>query len=1281
MCPVNKLPNLPGYRIDSVLHESERLQVFRGCRLPKGSPVIIKILRPEMCSSANIARLANEYEMNSRHPIPGVLTPIAFDRRGLALVMKDPGGLSLPAFLQGHMPGVSLLLDLFMQMAGILARIHQRGLIHGDLHPGLFIAAFPEETLAGQNPISDAAGTAPLAAPLLLLAGCGAALDRRQAEGVTGFQGRISGSLAYVSPEHSGRLSSGLDQRSDLYSLGIIAYEMFCRKLPFQADNPFAWMQAHLTRTPLPPARNEPQIPAMISAIIMTLMARNPADRYQDSQDLLEDLQECQRRLEQCQEIAPFVPVRGERPPGEESALRLYGLEQESALLQDLFESVCRDRLKCLVLISGAGGSGKTALVRESLQRRVSREGQFLYCQFNETEPGLSCRDLALNLERLARGSEPPHGQPGPRVLFLDDLQLAQPPVLQLLNGLDGSGSGDGASPGFMVVAAFSPAGEEDEPGLQEALEELGQGFPPPVQIQMEGLDMTAAGTLVAHLLAVPEFRVQQLSRIVHQRTGGNPLALEQLLQYAIQAGMLWVSRERGAWEWEAGGLPDICGEDDLTALLLKRLLSLPPRCHAYMSLAACLNSPFELNLLAALAGEETAEARSALEPALREGLLLEGDPLEKQDPFQRLMLNQQRPGLKSEDPRPDADANWRFAHESIRQAAALLLAEEKKAALHLQIGQLMWQRAGERLEPGDLFQLVDHLNRGRELLTGWPRRLELASWNLEAGRQALNHSMALLAWHYCRTGLELLPAIPGPEQAELHYQLLLAGARSAYISQEHLAARTLLREVKAEAPKGAGASLLYMQMELHAGAGRFDKGLQCGLEALEIMGARLPRQPGKGDLLKEAMLIKWRLRGNKGEKLLAAGGPGEALEKDDPLLRQTLETMFMASCCAGMDHPELQLLLSARAANLSLEKNCGFCAAPAYASAAQVLAAVTGDMEAARRVVALAQKQAGLSGSPAEKCLAAFWAGAFVLPWLAPVRKGLEQLRRCIDSGLETANTVFPGCSFMLLVENTWLAGESLDEALTVCQEAWSYARRHHQLALQSLAGIYRCLFSSLGGGPEWPAEDLNRASTGLGAGPGEDQPPGPRLRWTEGLAGMVRHYFQGEWEQARKCLDQITRSREQGQFQAGHLLAGMEFDLYHGLILAAAWEDLDRSSRNGAMNTLKGIQKAMAGRSDQCPENFLVQKLMIDAEIARLKGQEKRAERAYEQALEEARSRGKHYYTGLAAELAARHYLASGQAEVAGRHIQQAGQAFQAWGAIAKLRQLERVYPGWIS
>jgi energy-coupling factor transporter ATP-binding protein EcfA2 len=221
----------------------------------------------------------------------------------------------------------------------------------------------------------------------------------------------LEGTLAYISPEQTGRMNRALDYRTDFYSLGATLYELFTGVVPFNATEPMELIHCHLAKQPVPPfelmkrAKEQDLIKGVkkaISAIILKLLEKTAEDRYQSLYGLKTDLQECQLALSEGQTLDSFTPAQNDISASFQIPEKLYGREYEIKTLLAAFERVAgsssstrsqtsevsktsevfRDKSE-IMLVAGDSGIGKSALVKEVYKLLTKKRGYFITGKFD----------------------------------------------------------------------------------------------------------------------------------------------------------------------------------------------------------------------------------------------------------------------------------------------------------------------------------------------------------------------------------------------------------------------------------------------------------------------------------------------------------------------------------------------------------------------------------------------------------------------------------------------------------------------------------------------------------------------------------------------------------------------------------------------------------------------------------------------------------------------------------------------------------------------------------
>ncbi|NET61737.1 MAG: serine/threonine protein kinase [Symploca sp. SIO2E6] len=319
---------LDGYQILSAIYNSANSIVYRGIREQDNHAVILKVLKQDYPTPAELTRYKQEYEI-TRHLnlVEGIVKAYSIREyhRGLVIILEDFGGNSLRMLLNDlratqEVMSLEEFLPLAIQVAEILGQIHSRNVIHKDLNPGN-IVLHPE---TGQVKIID----------------FGISTQLTRENPTLKNPNVLEGTLAYISPEQTGRMNRALDYRTDFYSLGASFYELLTGKLPFTTTDVLELVHCHLAKQPVTPHKLNAEIPLAVSAIVMKLMAKTAEERYQSAFGLKADLERCWQQLQTTGKIDSFPLGNQDLADKFQIPQKLYGREQEIETLLAAFSRV-----------------------------------------------------------------------------------------------------------------------------------------------------------------------------------------------------------------------------------------------------------------------------------------------------------------------------------------------------------------------------------------------------------------------------------------------------------------------------------------------------------------------------------------------------------------------------------------------------------------------------------------------------------------------------------------------------------------------------------------------------------------------------------------------------------------------------------------------------------------------------------------------------------------------------------------------------------------------------
>ncbi len=1265
---------LTGYAVSRLVREDERFVLLRALREADRVPVLL--LRAQDGRRDSLERIEHEYALRAELDPAWAAQPLALAGAGaaLTLVLADSGALPLACA-----PGVALeaprFLVLAAAIAGALAHLHRRDIVHKDLRPEHILLDEASERVA--------------------LTGFGIAA--RLGAVPRGPDGHQSGSLAYMAPEQTGRVDRPVDTRSDLYSLGVLLYQLLCGRLPFTATDPMQWIYCHVARAAPAPHECRAGVDPSCAAIVMKLLEKTAEQRYQSAAGLLADLRHCQDALAAEGRIAPFALGRSDAVARLRLADLLVGRGPQLALLEEAALHVAAGGAPELIMVSGPAGSGKSALLA-ALQSSEAAAGAIVVAgKFERHQCDIPYAALAHAFQRVVRqmlgqsvaalanwrrallaalgenaglmlelipelsaivgAHEAPAALPAREaqgrlqatfrqflgalsgadsvlLLCLDDLQWIDPASLKLLTHLVTHAD----VRHVLVVGAFR-AGEVG-PGhpLAVTRDAMRRQGAPLRHVLLAPLEAAEAGQLVAAALDCPVARCAPLAALVFAKTGGNPFFTLQFLTRLAESGLLRYDHGAEHWTWDARAIGAKQFSDNVVDLMVARLQQLPYNTLELVKLLACLGPHASIEAIAGVAGMSAPETDECLWPAARLGLV-------KREPHA-----------------------YRFMHDRVQEAAYSLISRHSLPERHLHIGRALLAGADPDALEEQVFAVVGHLNRARAAIPDAAELRRLAALNALAGAKARRGVAFDAARHYFELAAELTPDAAWQDDIDATFALYSALAECEYLCGRLERAGQLFALLAEHARTRLElARVALMRVALYQVVGRFELAVAVSLEALALFGVTFPDAP-------EA--IAAALEGERAAiaRNMAGRAPADLLEETvsvDP------EIIIVSALFADMGssvfsaRPRLYSLLAAKALNFTLRFGATASSASTYSRYAILLVSL-GAVDEAFAFSELALAAAG--GAASRRGRLSFVHGAYIHCWRRPIAGSVALLEQAFGDCHEAGDLPHAGYAAHIATWNSFEAGATLAQVQRRARHYQGFARQQNNDVLMQLLRCYEQLTLCLQGatGTEGAFDDagfsarealelIERASYGAA-----------RARYH--LLRQIAAFTFGRFHEA-------LRAAEAAQADQQFFLASVHestHHFYHALTLAALYEDAPRERRDAFMADLLDKQDRLRAWAGHCPVNFENRYLLVSAEIARLKGAEFDAMRGYDAALASAGAGGFTHNEALAAELAARFYRARGFDAIALTYARLALQACAVWGAYGKMRELERRFPG---
>jgi len=1182
-------------------------------------------------------------------------------------------------------PDIGAFLSLAARIAAALAECHRQGFPYGNVTPQNILVSSETGAIVLVNPFSGQRPSCPDAmfSPL------------------TGTEQP----LAYIPPEQIRRLHQGIDSRADLYSLGVVFYELLTGCLPFSATDPLGWAHCHIARLPKSPSEIEDRIPAPVSDMVMKLLSKAAEDRYQSAGGLQRDLEQCLRQWQTQGDLAPFV--LGAADTSEQLCIphRLYGREQEIEALRQSFERVAGNGDPELVLVAGYSGIGKTSLVRELYKPVFRRQGHFIWGKFDQYKKNIPYAtiieafetlirqiltereeilagwrirlgsalgingqlivDIIPQLEHIIGKQQPVADLPmneaenrfktifcrfmgvfadehHPLVLFLDDLQWADSASLGLVEHI----LSDPQTRFLLLIGAYRDNEVDSAHPLSARLAAIRATGCPVATIRLQPLSFAHLRHLLADTFHSGLPVVDSLARLVHEKTGGNAFFAIQFLR--TLHGEHLVEIDKGAWEWswDIEAIRTKGYADNVVDLMVGNLRKLRPETQHVLSIASCIGNTFPLAVLASVHHCPEQAMQDLLREAIQVGLVF--------------------PGLTG--------ATYTFLHDRVQQSAYSLIPPGQRPAKHRNIGRLMLAATPAELVEERIFDIVNQFHLGKDEITGRNERFRVAELCLIAGRKATISSAYEPALAYFALGAGFMDATGWASHYRLMYDLHRELAVALYVNSNYVDSQrqiaTLLEQARSNVERAELYNILIVQYTL---TGRYNDAIRTGQEALALLHVHISLTH-LAEELEEQFVRYTEILGARSIDSLA-----EEPEMTDPENRIALELLANMVVPARYTDNTMFALIGLHNVNLSLQFGPTPKSTVGYTAFGMYLNSALNRYQEAYAFGELSLKLCERFNAPAQKCQACFMLGHYLSHWVRPLLFSDVFNEQGIEAGLASGERQWLGYILAYKLFQPFYRGERLATLLAAIPDLLSFTgKTRNRWASDTLLGL-RLALTAL---EQENDDDLLAASAQESAAiPGEDEYIAS-CQAHRSFGALGRYYvlkvqillLYGRFAEARQAIDSARSMLD--YFSSSISVVALNF--YSSLVLAASFTEADRPERCEILTTLERNQTQLRLWTEQCPENFGHLHTLVEAEAARLAGKEFAAGRLYDQAVREAAHQGFLQDEGLANEAAGRFYLLNGLDAIAETYLRKARDCYSRWQAGGKVRQMETLYPG---
>lgn len=1027
-------------------------------------------------SSANV-QAALQYELNMfRHSENRwLLQPLELyeiDQQQV-LLLEDFPGVPLHQFLTQPLLRHQFL-TVALEMVNACIHLHQQGYLYQQLNPAhIFVhPSSLQVKLMTTAALSKWKADVPNNDPMLLNS-----LEE----------------LPYIAPEQTGRLQLEVDERTDLYALGAIFYEMLTLQPPFNSENSVDLVFDILTKKPDAEPLQQANVPEVVQLVIAKLLEKNPAGRYQSALGLKEDLRIIQQQVDEQRPPQLVELGRGDRIFHPKPSTTICGRDEELAILHLTFDKVINGEQR-MVYVQGPSGSGKSTLVHELKQQVVLAKGYFLESKFDQLQQQQAIDTMLHPLRQLLKQvyfeGEQAIRQlqqalqrvdlmitegfltllPELRSILAKDTVIMEEdveytlqknvyvfasiqkvlrafanerrPIVWFVDDLQWADHNSldmlkrlyeqHESGYFLMVTTV----RDEEQKIVEQIGDWQQAFRDFEMIKLRLLREEDVHEWLRQSLFMPDDVSHYLARQLFHFTQGNPLFMKEVFRMIVKNRALYFDLQQETWQVNDEALAETISKKEILDFIASRIGSLPHQTQSLLQFASCFGRQFDLHLLVKLSGLSRSEVVHQIEELVEQGFVVTKD--------RRFIW-----ATASEDTVDEEQhITFQFVHDRIQQTAYEALHKEQRQEIHYEIGKLMFALNENTDDRENLTAIVRQFNYCKNLLQP-PEQRRLAIWNYTLGIHAKTAGLFEHALKFFEASRALLPTDHWYVIREESVQIYTFLGECEFLVGEYEESELHIKEALEHAETVLEKLKIYKLMSfLYMESEEATTVIEAGFLALELCNMKIAREPTKLHVAKEALLLKWEIKKKSNDTLL----------KLPPITNKEIDVLIqiIINITSGTFRLNANLtgILLLRVMRLQLKYGAAAEGAIVYMNYALMLAVGFNDIKQATRFGQLALDMADNQNSIYVKARTYFIYGVFLDYWT----KDYESSVRCMRTAQQYAEQY--GLNYVVTASSCFictaelLSGQSLKSLYESLQyEQLQFRKRASVLSTEFLA------------------------------------------------------------------------------------------------------------------------------------------------------------------------------------------------------------------------------------
>lgn len=1108
----------------------------------------------------------------------------------------------------------------------------------------------------------------------------------------------------YQSPEALLEHEQTYNHRSDLYKLGMLLYVLFTNgSHPFPGNKNINWKHSHIAVEPVALTRMNRSIPKMINDIVMTLLTKNPDNRYQSSSHLLKDMAICWNGLKEHGTIRPFL-LSLKRIDGHfKLSNQFYGREDELKALYDLFQKAAFGSTE-LVLLHGTSGVGKTRLVNDQFRHMIQNRAYFISGKFDQMQNNIpyqslveSFREIVSEIltqtnQQVAEWKEKILAAVGtngyvitsvipeltaiigeqeriellseketehrfinvfrqfvqvftsidyPLVLFLDDIHWADQSSIRLVHLL----LTDPNSHRFIVIGSFRGSEEEQNAFIDTSFKDMDHYGVRTTALQLPDLSIKDIDQFVADTFDSDPVDTRGLARLIFQKTAGNPFYTEQLLQLIYSKKWITYQYAFQKWEWNEIAIHTIKDQEHILGYMVSKISQLPINVTDTLRITACFGYSFykkDLSLFSTLSSQELGDA---LEIAEQEGLILPPD-LE------------------------NGNKRYQFFHDRIQQIAYNLNTETDKQLIHLGVGRLL-----EGIDPkGELiYKTVDHYNKGKALITEIKEKDKLLQLNYRAGYKAKESTAYDTALHYFQTAADMIEVSKWQTDFTFCFQLYLELSGAAYKCGYYRLADNIYTDLLQKARSWSERSFVYCKIIIqYVNQGKYVEAINAGLYCLDEVNIKIPTNPT--DQLQKQEIMRTKAVFPKDLMKLK-----DIPDTEDKEIEAIMAILFQLVIPSFFSNKGVFTLIICKFVQLILQHGKTNVSPAVFAGYGILLCTELEEYDTGYQIGKIAVGLADDTSLASIQCKTYMMFGGVICQWdnTGILGEGIDYLKKAIKLGLRVGDYIYTSMAIGAHINMIYVY-ETLDVIGRVNEGYVETLEQLRENFVLKNAQVYLQFSKCLQGMTAEPLS-MNDASFNEDMFLAEiEQQDTKNITLFQFYTYKTQIcYINGSYQQA---LAYAVKT-EQYKAYANHLPHLGEYHFYRALAMLECWKDEVGEKQMEWTRVLRHDLVQLAKWREHNEENYTHKEWLVRAEYARVLDYPDKAEVLYEQAITAAEKSNYGRNIAITNERAGKFYHTRGKTRMAKLLLEVAVEEFTNWGAKAKAKTIRETYPAYFT